>query len=154
MPSTLRRLLWITRWDSRNALGSSSRQILFIQPIATVFLNCWSINTGHSTTWHETMAKLDVAAWEILKGQIQLASGRELESHYRHGMWAHYLSFKDTEDNLQHLQICALSSSESALESNTWEHWNPWKLWVKVLQGITEEGLISFSVPRSQLEGW
>lgn len=63
------------------------------------------------------MAKLDVAAWEILKGQIPLASGRELESHYRHGMWAHYLSFKDTEDNLQHLQICALSSSESALES-------------------------------------
>lgn len=62
------------------------------------------------------MAKLDVAAWEILKGQIQLASGRELESHYRHGMWAHDLSFKDTEDNLQHLQICALSSSESALE--------------------------------------
>lgn len=154
MPSTLGRLLWITRWDSKNALGSSSRQILFIQPIASAFLNCRSINTGHSNTWHETMAKLDVVAWERSKGQIQLSSGRELESHYRHGMCAHYLPFKDTEDNLQHLQMCTLSSSEAALGSNTWEHWFPWKVRVKVLRGITEEGLISFSVPRSQLEGW
>lgn len=56
----------------------------------------------------ETVAKLTVAARERPKGQIPVAFGWELESHCRPGVCAHYLPFKNTDDNLYYLQVCTL----------------------------------------------